>query len=226
MITIPPVNTPVDQPPLQAAPPLQVEMATDAPPSNPEELAPAKAQKEQVPVVWIPATLCVGLLIAAIYLGARIVSAHHAEATPHAAIQQARPVIQKPQLPPPMPPPVVQAAAQTPPPAPVQIAPAAAIVETAPVKHLRTELPLPETELPMIAPQAGERYLQVGALDTKLARRYIPQLREAKLDPHIAEGPTPDLLRILIGPFHDHDSLTAVKQQLDGAKIENFVREY
>ena len=32
--------------------------------------------KKRMPLVWIPATLSVGLLIAAIYLGGRILTAH------------------------------------------------------------------------------------------------------------------------------------------------------
>ncbi len=78
----------------------------------------------------------------------------------------------------------------------------------------------------MIAPRDGERYIQVGALDLERTRRYVRHLRDARLEPHVAAGPTAEMLRILIGPFADHASLASAKSQLDSAGIPNFVREY
>src|SRR5580698_4938021 len=54
------------------------------------ETAPSSEEhKKRIPLIWIPATLSIGLLIAAIYLGGRIVSAHP-HGTPAAALQLAK----------------------------------------------------------------------------------------------------------------------------------------
>jgi cell division septation protein DedD len=79
---------------------------------------------------------------------------------------------------------------------------------------------------PNITPQAGERYIQVSALTAEAAGRYIKQLRQAKLEPHVAPGPRPELWRVLIGPFADQGALTQTKSDLDRAGIKNFVRKY
>jgi cell division septation protein DedD len=168
-------------------------------------LSTADARKERMPLVWIPATLCVGLLIAAIYLGGRILTAHSHAAAPVPS-RVAAPIA-----------PVIPAAKVQADPQPKSEAPA----------------PLPEApklvtdeQIPMIAPQAGERYIQVSALTAEAAERYIRQLRQAKLEPHMAPGPRPELLRVLIGPFADQDALTQTKNDLERAGIKNFVRRY
>jgi len=178
---------------------------------SPSPVAPPAAAKAPLPKIWIPVTLCVGLLIAAIYLGGRIVTAnqHAGPAVKTAVVVQPKPV------------PVAAApviAAPTPAAAPVPVAEA----KTEPVQSV----PLDLAEVPMITPKAGERYIQVGALDLEATRRYLGKLRQSKLEPHVAPGPKPELLRVLIGPFADHDSLAAAKQGLDTAGIENFVRLY
>src|ERR1700722_18471172 len=106
MITIRPSTIPDDA---TASP------ANDAP--DPEE------HKKRIPLVWIPATLGVGLLIAALYLRGRIVLTHP-PAKP-AIIQQAAPV-PAPTRPAPAPPveaPVVTATKPEPPSAPEFVGP-------------------------------------------------------------------------------------------------------
>jgi cell division septation protein DedD len=156
-----------------------------------------------MPLVWIPATICVGLLIAAVYLGGRILTAH-SHAT---AVVQVKPaaVHTTPAIPAAIPPPAVQAPTQ-----------------------LKAEAPalVSDPQMPMIAPQTGQRYIQVGALNLEAARRYVGQLRQAKLEPHVAPGPRPELVRVLIGPFADQDSLTRTKSELESARIDHFVRKY
>jgi cell division septation protein DedD len=85
---------------------------------------------------------------------------------------------------------------------------------------------IPSEQVPMITPQAGQRYIQVGALDLEATKRYIPQLRRANFEPHVAPGPRPELLRVLIGPFADQDSLIREQSELASAQIKNFVRKY
>jgi cell division septation protein DedD len=199
-------------------------MITVQPADTPQEESPSLAMpsetaKARMPMVWIPATLCVGLLIAAIYLGGRIVTANR-----HASAASRTPA-------------VVQAVVQ-PKPTPVAIAPAPATPvpavevktepkpEAAPKTAKPDAAPLDLAEVPMITPKAGERYIQVGALDLEATRRYLGKLRQSKLEPHVAPGPQPKLLRVLIGPFADHDSLIATKNDLESAGIENFVRQY
>ena len=78
----------------------------------------------------------------------------------------------------------------------------------------------------MIEPQAGERYIQVGALNLEATRRLVQRLHENKLEPHVAPGPKPELLRILIGPFDDRDTLKEKKAQLESEGVDTFVRQY
>ncbi len=78
----------------------------------------------------------------------------------------------------------------------------------------------------MIAPQKGERYIQVGALNEEATRRFIQRLRNEKMEPHVAPGPTPELMRVLIGPFDNRDALNEKKAQIETEGIKTFVRQY
>jgi cell division septation protein DedD len=187
------------------------------------ETAPSSEEhKKRIPLIWIPATLSVGLLIAAIYLGGRIVSAHP-HGTPAAALK------------------VVRTAAPTP--APAQpVASASATNEPAnqptpikepppapqPVSSEQVAPATPNDEIPIITPKTGERYIQVGALDLEMTatRRFVERLRNEKLEPHVAPGPKPELMRVLIGPFDNPDALSARQAQLQAEGIDTFVRQY
>jgi cell division septation protein DedD len=178
-----------------------------------------------MPLVWIPATICVGLLIAAVYLGGRILTAHsHAPAAIQikpAAIHPPAFTPEAPAIPATTAAPAVQAPAEQ---ATAEQAPAVrAPAEQAPadaLAQLKAEAP------ELIAPQAGQRYIQVAALNLDAALRYVGKLRQAKLEPHVAPGPTPELVRVLIGPFVDQDSLTRTKSELESARIDHFIRKY
>jgi cell division septation protein DedD len=172
------------------------------------------AREKRMAPVWIPATLCLGLLIAAVYLGARILSAHsHATSAPVKAMAMA----------PVQPPLTVETKA-----AAADVAPAipSAAVQAASRASLEPAPQRKDDQVPMIAPQAGQRYLQIGALNLEAARRYVKRLGQANLEPHVAPGPTPELLRVLIGPFADQDSLIRAQNELERAGIENFARKY
>ena len=86
----------------------------------------------------------------------------------------------------------------------------------------------PDDEIPIITPKAGERYIQVGALDLEMTatRRFVARLRNEKLEPHVAPGPKPELMRVLIGPFDNPDALSAKQAQLQAEGIDTFVRQY
>jgi cell division septation protein DedD len=191
--------------------------ASDTAPLPPDVSAtPEEEHKKQIPLVWIPATLGVGLLIAAIYLGGRIVTGH-TPAKP-AAVQVAAPIAVQP---------LVKSEVSevkqsaTPPPEQKLVA--------EPLKPLKAE-PLtvvtPDDGIPMITPQAGELFIQVGALDQEATRHFIQRLRREGLEPHVATGPTPQLMRVLIGPFDNRDILDKEKAQLDAERVDNFVRRY
>jgi cell division septation protein DedD len=175
-------------------------------------------QKKPLPLMWIPATLGLGLLIALVYLGARIVSAHQ---VPKATIAQAEPVISKPTV----------SASKAPDPGPAQVVAATATV-AAPPPDVKPEPPPVTSQeadddgIPRITPLAGQRYIQIGALDPDATRRFVKRLRAESLEPHVAPGPSPVLLRVLIGPFDDRDALKEKKAQLEAEGIDTFVREY
>jgi cell division septation protein DedD len=187
-------------------------------PSLPPEGSPDGSNEElkkRIPLVWIPATLVVGLLIAAIYLGGRIVKAHPSASpsAPPSSVTSA--VVQKATPPaPPTEPAVASPVAE--PPAPPAIAP----------RSEPLTVVTPDDGIPMITPKTGQRYIQVGALDQEATRRFVQRLRSEKLDPHVATGPTPQLMRVLIGPFDNSDALNERKAQLETEGIDTFVREY
>lgn len=176
------------------------------PPEGGEDL------KKPIPLVWIPATLVVGLLIAAIYLGGRIVKAHPSSnpSAPPSSVSST--VVQK-------------ATPPAPPPQPAAASPVAEPPVTTPRSEPLTVV-TPDDGIPMITPQTGERYIQVGALNQEATRRFVQRLRNEKLDPHVASGPTPELMRVLIGPFDNRDALNERKAQLETEGIDTFVREY
>lgn len=180
------------------------------------EVAAKDEHKKRIPLVWIPATLSIGLLIAAIYLVSRIVTAHKPAPASIAAV--AAPVQVKPLL--------------------NNEPPAAATISTSPQTPKPKEnaevanVPAEKVEnqgddaIPLITPHAGERYLQVGALDQEATRRFVQHLRNENLEPHVAPGPKPELMRVLIGPFDNHEALNEKKAQILNEGMETFVREY
>jgi len=180
----------------------------------PQCAADVEPGKKRIPLISIPATISIGLLIAAIYLGGRIVTAHRvAPPAAHAASTIAQASQAQPVPPPP--------AAETP-------------VAVAEVQQ-EVNSPLPaspdgdsdlEGSIPLITPKAGERYIQVGALDPQATRRFIRRLRSEKLEPHVAPGPKPELMRVLIGPIDDHDQVNQKQADLQAEGIASFIRKY
>ena len=154
--------------------------------------------KKRIASIWIPAILGLGLLTAFAYVGVRIVAGKS---------QTAAPVVAKetPALAPAAPSPVSQPQ------------PASKPVSTAPAQAM------PFT---VITPLPGERYLQVAAVSPHMVLIYIDTLREIKMDAVVAPGPTPDLLRILVGPFADRDSIDKAMDQLRSSGRSPIVRSY
>lgn len=184
----------------------------------PDDAASTEEHKKRMPLIWIPATLGVGLLIAAVYLGGRIVKARPSGRSEMVNV-----------LPPASLKAPIEIQKATPPP-PAKTAPATEQPATAPARKAATPEPLtvvtPGDDIPMIQPQAGERYIQVGALNQEATRRFVERLRNEKLEPHVAPGPKPELMRVLIGPFDNRDSLNEKKAQLANEGIDTFIRQY
>jgi cell division septation protein DedD len=179
---------------------------SDDAPLAPEVAADIEEHKKRIPLVWIPATISVGLLIAGIYLGARILTSHpHAKA---AAVQIAPQVKRAEPL------------------------PQAEILIEAPESKHNFVGPVPPpivasgNELPVITPETGRLYIQVGALNQEATRRFVQRLRDEKLEPHVAPGPRPEIMRVLIGPFENRDALKERMAQLEIEGIATFARRY
>ena len=157
--------------------------------------------KKRIASLWIPAILGFGLMMAFGYLGVRIVAGKSQAGTP---------VVTKP-------------AALTAPPAPERPSQPDPPLK-APPKPQRAGLTA--TNFTVVTPQAGERYLQVAAVSPHMVLTYVDTLRLANVNVVVAPGPTPDLLRILVGPFADRDSLDQAKAELITVGRSPIVRIY
>jgi cell division septation protein DedD len=174
----------------------------------------AVKDKKRIPLVWIPATLTIGLLIAALYLGGRIIAAHrpaHAAANTAAHTASSVPKVVPPQ------PPII----------------APQVVAEVVKPEIKPELLTPEaTEqatsdaASVITPHGGDLYIQLGAFNVEATRRFVQHLRSEKLEPLVAPGPKPEIMRVLIGPFNNRDALNERKAQLQTKGFDTFVRVY
>src|SRR5579863_1782892 len=126
----------------------------DSVPPPPDDAAKSEENPKRIPLVWIPATLGIGLLIAAIYLGGRIVTAHSAvQAPPVKPVAAAQVVPAAPAAPP----------AAAPESKTTEITKVAEdkVAEVKDVEPLTAVVP--DDGIPMVIPQSGELYIQVGA---------------------------------------------------------------
>ena len=165
-------------------------------------LAPATPKpvdwKKRVASVWIPAILGLGLILAFAYVGVRIVAGKsQAQPTPSQAKIEA---------------PAIKAPGNV----PIQAAPKPA------AKPANVEA----KAFTLVTPQPGERYLQVAAVTPHMVLTYVDTLRRVNLGAVVAPGPTPDLLRILVGPFSDQNSMDQAKAQLEAAGKSPIIRSY
>ena len=246
MITINPSNSADDAslPPNGASQNLE-----DKTEDNQTQATKTDETKKKIPLASIPATISIGLLIALLYLGGRIITAQRPAKTAVVKVSAPVPAAQA------APPPVAAKPADMKPadvkpvdvkpvdvksvevqpvaavqPAASQAPPAAATKQASatPVVNTGSDSSDGNDALPMITPQAGEHYIQVGALDmsAEATRRFVQRLRGDKLDPHVAPGPTPALMRVLIGPFDNRDVLNEKKAQLDAEGLDSFIRKY
>jgi len=205
-----------------------------------EAFAQATERRRRMVNMAIPASIAIGLLVAVVYLGMRIVSARHhvAAATPVKQAAVTAPVSI------PVPPQVDSAsrgnkvleAAATKAALPEPKDPATTQAAPAPVVEVAAKTPSPapgkpvrksDGSLSLITPQHGETYLQLAALTPETVLKYSDELRAQQLEPSIAPGPVDSkLVRVLVGPFPDAASLAAAKDRLNTSKIEWIIRAY
>ena len=154
--------------------------------------------KKRIASVWIPATLGLGLIMAFAYVGVRIVAG--------------KSQVQPPASPAKIETPAIKARVNLPTQAPPKPAPKPANVEA--------------KAFTLVTPQPGERYLQIAAVTPHMVLTYVDTLRKVNLDAVVAPGPTPDLLRILVGPFSNQNSMDQAKAQLEAAGKSPIIRSY
>ena len=163
---------------------------------KPEEPKPVDWTKRIVSL-WIPAILGLGLLTTFAYVGVRIAAG-------------------KPQVQPTSSPASPEAAK-------IQVL---VDVPPAPAPKPAPKAPVTAANFTLMTPQPGERYLQVAAVSPHMVLTYVDNLRIANLDAVIAPGPTPDLLRVLVGPFADRDSMDKAKALLQASGRSPIERSY
>lgn len=166
-------------------------------PSNPVDW------KKRIATVWIPAILGLGLIMAFAYVGVRIVAGKSQVYPTASQAKIESPVIK----------------------APVNV-PAPAAPKPAAPKPAAKSLDLEPKAFTLVTPQPGERYLQVAAVTPHMVLTYVDTLRKVNLEAVVAPGPTPDLLRILVGPFSDQDSMNQAKTLLEAAGKSPIIRIY
>lgn len=201
---------------------------TPAPPSPDEpEQARSDHGRRPLPLMLIPITISVGLLVAIGYVGIRIFAArpHPASSMQNAKTASQPSIAARP---------VASEEAQVEHASVVPVATAESAVTAVPQQPARTFPPPPpvdpvlaeDTSDTMIVPQPGERYLQIAAINTKFVPRFLSEMRRNDWQVRVAAGPSEGLVRVLVGPFSDHDSLTRAKAQLQAIAPDCFVRVY
>ncbi|HUJ48613.1 MAG TPA: SPOR domain-containing protein [Bryobacteraceae bacterium] len=204
--------------------------ATDASPERDASEAAAESSGQRVPLIAIPITLSVGLLVAAGYVGNRIIASRkHATAVvvasapvPSTVLAAAVPASPRVEAAPPIEnPPAVQRKVQSSE-TPVAKPPA----DPSPPAAVAVTNSAEDSDGGLIAPRHGERYLQIAAVSASVAQKYLAGLGRYNLQTSLAPGPHDGLVRVVIGPFPDWDSVSAVKSQIQAMWPDCFVRLY
>ncbi len=115
-------------------------------------------------------------------------------------------------------------ARSTPPPA-AQPAPVAQQKPVAPPVSVVQSAPQPQTAAITADETRGKTFLQVGAIEVSAAPKFVEGLVAKGFAPRIAEGPDPNIVRILIGPLSG-DALTDTKARLTAAGVGSFPKTY
>lgn len=112
-------------------------------------------------------------------------------------------------------PPRETAASEPPTPSVAETQPAA---DEAPVTRTQAALDKPDTPA---VPQPGATYLQVTALRRGDADSLVKTLREQNFPALVADSSKPDLVRVLVGPYHQTADVADAKSRLKALGFAN-----
>ncbi|HLG98715.1 MAG TPA: SPOR domain-containing protein [Bryobacteraceae bacterium] len=211
---------------------------------SPPQLEPQSGQaaeepKRRVPFMAIPAILAVGLLLATGYVAARVIesrphataivahktvapvsSARQPDAAHVEALSKSPVEVHAASVPePPEERPATVADASSPPPAEM-------VPENPAASAANLEPEAAGNNLDLISPQHGQRYLQIAAISARYTQQFLAQVSRYNVKASVAPGPNEDLVRVVIGPFADRETLAAAKAQIQVKWPDCFVRVY
>ena len=170
----------------------------------------AQTNKKLVTIV-MGMTLMIGLVACIAYLAGRAITLNRAAVNqPSIARTEKLPIIvdspkvaaQK-----------VEAPAPAPTPTPKVVAPVS----------VATQLPAAGIES---KPDSGTWYVQVGYIEKQQSDGFRSGLKDKGFKTTVANGNSPDQVRILIGPVADYDARMALQRRLMAAGYESFQRRY
>ena len=173
---------------------------------DPGSLQPDPVEQRRKRILKTFSTLlAVGLALAAWYIVARIVSVRKVQAAAAKVVNTAT---------------VTQNVLTT----PIVVTPPVATAP--PVEAPKVSAKPAQTAPREIDPQPGQTYLQLAAYGPRALAAYLATLQEQGLHPSVAPGPSPDVFRILIGPFPNTDALERARVIVQSVGIEPIVRTY
>ena len=205
-----------------------VTIVSNRPISSETDTAPEQP-KPRIPLMSIPVILAVGLVLATGYVAVRVV-----QSRPHATAVVVQKRTESAAVNRPIAPAPVQAASQKPaetPLAPEITTPA----EPADPAVVPSAFSGPKEDTPaaqegadsgLISPQHGQRYLQIAAISARYSQTFLAEVSRYNVQARVAPGPSDDLVRVVIGPFADRESLMAAKAQIQVMWPDCFVRVY
>lgn len=170
----------------------------------------AQTNKKLVTIV-MGMTLMIGLVACIAYLAGRAITLNRAAVNqPSIARTEKLPIIvdspkvavQK-----------VEAPAPAPTPTPKVVAPVS----------VAAQLPAASIES---KPDSGTWYVQVGYIEKQQSDGFRSGLKDKGFKTTVANGNSPDQVRILIGPVADYDARMALQRRLMAAGYESFQRRY
>jgi cell division septation protein DedD len=159
--------------------------------------SPGAKQRQQV-IRAFAGTMAFGLVLASLYVGARIVTSRKSVSAPRPVVRVAAPAPVKSVAPAPVAPSVVSKPQEP---------------ATLPVRR-------------NVTPRPGDKYLQVAAFGPKALDSYLRQLQSKGLHPLVAPGPADGIHRILIGPYTNLETLEQTRRTLQVVGMDSIIRSY
>jgi cell division septation protein DedD len=166
--------------------------------TEPNESNESKPPSNGPLLIVIPITLSVGLFVAAAYMAGRVSASRSSlsDSTLNAEAPAVVSAVVKEQVlnipDPPVPIPFEKAATTT------------------------TETPKTEdhSSYALIDPQPGDKYIQIAAVNSQSVPKVLSELHGDNIQASVAPGPREGVVRILVGPFPDENSLDRAKTEL------------